>query len=145
MTFTKLWKILQITPEDYFIKSEGKLSEKEIHDIQEVIRSMQEKGKSASIIIKYLQDHNKKIAEKYQSERVFYTELKRLDTQQVKTAGKYLDLDQYKVILSPHACEICRKKTDNGKKIFTAKDLAKSGYGQFVPWHPNCYCVAVPV
>lgn len=145
MNFRKLWKILQITPEDYFLKSEGKLTEKEIRDIQNVIRNMQKEGKNANQIILYLQEYNQKLAEKYRAERVFYTELKRLDTKQVETAGKYLELEEYRVILSPHACELCRSKTQNGKKIFTEEDFKKEGYGHVPPFHVNCYCTLIPV
>lgn len=136
---------MRITPEDYFLKSKNKLTEKELRDIQNTIRDMQKRGSNASSIIKYLQDHNAKLTEKYKAERAFYTELKRLDTQQVKTSGKYLDLDQYKVILSPHACEECVDKTENGRKIFKSSDLKKTGYGHYPPFHPNCYCVLIPI
>lgn len=136
---------MYISSDDLFMKSEEKLTEKEIRGVQNVIRDMQKKGANASRIIKYLQDHNTKLADRYKAERAFFTELKRLDTQQVKASATYLDLDEYKVILSPHACSICRKKTQEGNRIFKSSDLRKTGYGHYPPFHPNCYCVLIPV
>ncbi len=144
ISFRKMWSILNISPEDFFLKSSDKLSEKELREIQNVIRDMQKKGMNASKIIKYLQNHNDKLRDKNKAERAFWTELKRLDTKQVSTSGKYLDLDKYRVILSPHACEVCRKKTNDGRKIFKSSDLEKDGYGHIPPFHPNCYCVLIP-
>ncbi len=57
-----------------------------------------------------------------------------------------LGFKNYKVVLSPSACAVCRRKTNNGAKVFgEAEVMQKAGeYGKFVPFHPNCYCVAVP-
>ncbi len=136
---------MNITSEDFFLKSADKLSEKEIRDIQNTIRDMQNKGANASKIIKYLQDHNDKLKDKYKAERAFWTELKRLDTKQVKVSGNYLDIDKYKVLLSPHACPMCREKTNDGRRIFKSSDFKKAGYGHVPPFHPNCFCVLIPV
>lgn len=144
MQFSDFWKLFKKVEGEYLMKSSDKLTKNELVEVQRTIRAMQEKGMNANKIIRYLQDHNKKLAERYKAERAFYTELKRLDTREVKDAGEYLELHKYRVILSPSACQVCRKKTDNGRRIFTEKDLKKDGYGHYPPFHPNCYCILIP-
>jgi len=126
-----------------FAKKES-LTKTELIEIQNTIAALQKKGLPSSKIIIALQKQNKKLAKRWMAERAFWTEVKAQDTSKVGEIGEEIGFEHYKVILSPNACEICRKKTDNGRKIFTQKDIAKSGYGEFVPWHPNCYCVAIP-
>ena len=146
MKFKDFWKTLnEDNIGEYLIKSGDKLSREEIVKVQEIIRDMQSKGKNASTIIKYLQNFNHKLADKYKAERAFYTELKRLDTHEVRESGANLAMEEFRVLLSPHACPICVKKTNDGKKIFKSSDLKKAGYGHYPPFHPNCYCVLVPV
>ncbi len=121
------------------------LTKAELIGIQNTIAELQKKGLPSSKIIEALQKQNKKIAEKWRAERAFWTEVKSFDTKKIGEAGEELDITKYKIILSPNACKTCRMKSDNGRKIFTQKDIAKTGYGQFIPWHPNCYCLAIPV
>lgn len=144
MNFRDYWALIKKTEGEILIKSDSKLSKAELIDIQKTIFELQKKGYNATKIIKYLQDHNAKLAEKSRAARAFWTELKRMDTEEVKESGKILDLDEYKVILSPHACPVCRKKTRNGAKVFTGKELNKTGYGHYPPFHPYCYCVLIP-
>lgn len=129
---------------ELFEKKES-LTEPEIKKVQEKIAELQDKGLPSSKIIAALQKFNSKLSEKYRAEAAYWTEVKAQDTKIVGDIGDDLGISKYKVILSPNACKLCREKTDNGRKIFTQKDVEKSGYGQFVPWHPNCYCIAVPV
>lgn len=144
MNFKNYWALIKNTESEILIKSSSKLSKADLMDIQKTIFELQKKGYNATKIIKYLQDHNSKLADEYKAQRAFWTELKRMDTEEVKESGKILDLDKYEVILSPHACPVCRKKTRNGTKVFTGKDLHKSGYGHYPPFHPNCYCILIP-
>lgn len=125
-------------------KSSSKLTRKELKELQDIVDRMQGDKKSSSQIIKYLQKWNSKLAEKYQAERALSTESKRLDTSNTINAAKYLDTDKFKCLLSPNACPICRKKTEDGNKVFTTKELQKDGFGHKPPFHPNCYCILLP-
>jgi hypothetical protein len=126
-----------------FEKAE-KLTKAELAEVRTFITELTKKGINSSTIIKRIQKQFPKLAEEYQASRVYWTETKREDTDVIAEAGEDLGIDKYRVILSPHPCQLCIDKTDNGRKIFTQKDIEKTGYGQFVPWHPNCYCVAIP-
>lgn len=148
MRFNFFWKLFNSdwTEHDYLIKSsQDKLTPQELKKIQEIIHKMQQEGASATKIIEYLQGWNEKLQDKYKAQRAFWTELKRLDTTQVKDSGHTLDLDEYKVLLSPNACPLCRQKTRDGSKVFKSSDLAKDGFGHVPPFHPNCYCVLIPI
>ena len=120
------------------------LTKTEIVEIQNKIRQLQKQGYPSGKIINILQKYNGKITERWKAERAYWTEVKAQDTLLVGDIGEELGITKYKVILSPNACRICIDKTDNGNKIFSTKDIEKTGYGQFVPWHPNCYCILVP-
>ena len=127
-----------------FEKAE-RLSETEIIEVQRTIGELQKKGLPSSKIISALQKQNPKLSEKYRAERAYWTEVKHQDTQKVGEAGEELDFETFKVILSPNACKTCHEKTNNGTKLFKSADLQKAGYGHIPPFHPNCYCIMIPV
>ena len=137
--FKQYWKSMT-----EFAKSNA-LTKSEIDFVRSVIGEKQRRGWISSKIIKHLQESVPKLSEKYRAEQAYWTEVKHQDTKLIAEAGDDLGIDSYKVILSPDACELCRKKTDNGTKIFTSAEVNKAGYGNFVPFHPNCYCVLIPV
>lgn len=126
-----------------FEKGEA-LTKTEQAEVRAIIKQLQKAGLSSSKIIKRLQRDVPKLSEEYKASRAYWTTTKELDTHLIAEAGEDLGIDKYRVILSPNACTLCREKTQNGAKVFKQADLEKTGYGQFVPWHPNCYCVAVP-
>ncbi len=132
--FSQFWKA----------KSGEALTEKEIVEVAKRIDFLQKKGRISSSIIEDLQKFNGKLSEKYRAEAAYWTEVKKKDTEKVAEIGKELGISKYKVILSPNACKICKEKTSYGKKIFDEKEINKTGYGQSVPWHVNCYCIVVP-
>lgn len=140
MNFKHYWQNI-FHNNEIILKSDSKLTEVELKDIQHVIHEMQDKGKNATAIIKYLQGYNKKLVEKYKAERAFWTEVKRLDTESVIESADNLDLDEFRVILSPHPCKTCRDKFEG--KTFKTSQLQKNGHS-IVPAHPNCYCVLIP-
>jgi len=143
MNFKTFWKSI-INNEEIILKSSAKLSKSELVQVQNIIHTMQKKGKNAKSIIKYLQDHNSKLVDMYKAERAFWTEIKRMDTADVADSADELDLKEFKVILSPHACPLCLSKTNNGKKVFKSSEITKDGFGHAPPFHPNCYCVIIP-
>ena len=143
MNFKTFWKSV-LNNEEIILKSSDRLTKGELIDVQNTIHKLQGQGKSASSIIKYLQDHNKKLVEKYKAERAFWTEVKRMDSEDIIDASEDLDLEEFKVILSPHACDICTKKTRNGTKVFKNSEITKDGYGHVPPFHPSCYCILIP-
>lgn len=141
--FKDIWNIT-FHGADSFEKSE-KLTKAELLAIQNLIAKMQSRGVMSSRIITALQKSNRKLAERWKAERAYWTEVKRSDTSLVGDAGDHLDIDKYRVILSPHACEVCRGKTRNGSRVFKSTDLEKAGYGHVPPFHPNCYCILIPI
>jgi hypothetical protein len=136
--FSKHWKILNT------IEKAEKLSKSEIEFCRDIIKDSQKKGLTSSKTIALLQKTVPKLAEKWRAERVYWTEVKKDDTDMVANAGDDLGIDKYRVILSPHACPLCIRKTDNGEKIFKSNEAEKSGYGHVPPFHPNCYCLWIP-
>ena len=141
-TFKEFWKI-QNDYEKTF-SGDKALSVNELKKVQQIIKTLQDKGLPSSKIINALQKEVSKLHEKYRAAAAYWTEVKRDDTHEIGDIGKDLGFDKYKVILSPNACKICREKTDNGKKVFTNKDIQKSGYGHVPPLHVNCYCILIP-
>ncbi len=120
------------------------LTKSELSEIQEYIKNLQKTNLPSSKIIAALQKFNGKLSERYKAERIYWTEVKAQDTKVVAQAGEDIGISKYKIILSPNACKGCREKSDNGRRIFTQKEIEKSGYGSFVPWHPNCFCIVIP-
>lgn len=120
------------------------LSVVELQKVQETIARLQKRGLPASKIINSLRRSIPGLSEPWKAKRAFWTELKSMDTEKVVEAGEILDVDKYRVILSPSACKICREKTGNGSKIFKSEDVNKSGYGHAPPFHPSCFCILVP-
>lgn len=119
-----------------------KMSSEKISQARSLIALYNKKHKTASQTIKALMQ---KFGEDQSSAaRVYWTETKRNDTKAVQEIGKEIGFDKFKVILSPSACAVCRKKTEDGDKVFKARELNKSGYGHAPPFHPNCYCILVP-
>lgn len=140
MNFKDFWKINN----GYEPFAKAKLTKAELADVQATIAKLQARGLPSSKIITALQKMNAKLSERWKAERAYWTETKRDDTEVVAEAGEALDIEEYKVILSPNACKTCREKTMNGAKVFKTTDLNKSGYGHVPPFHPNCYCITVP-
>lgn len=122
-----------------------RLNKMEIQEVNEAIVRMQKRGLPSSRIITALQKQQPKLADRYKAERAYWTAVKHDDTQKVGMAGEELDFDKYKVILSPNACTVCIDKTKDGTKIFKNADIEKSGYGHVPPFHPNCYCIMIPL
>lgn len=138
--FKSFWK----TSKDQLFEKNMALTVSELTGVQDKIARLQAKGLPSSRIIDALQRFNPKLSDRYRAEAAYWTEVKRIDTEEVAELGDELGISKYKVVLSPSACRLCREKTNNGNKIFSQKEVQKTGYGQFVPWHPNCYCVAIP-
>jgi len=123
-------------------KTNDAIRDEDITDARSLIALYNKRHKTATQTIKALM--RKFTLDQPAAARVFWTETKRDDTNAVLDIGKEIGFDTYKVILSPSACPVCVKKTDNGAKIFKAAELEKSGHGHKPPFHPNCYCVLVP-
>jgi hypothetical protein len=125
-------------------KKVEKLNKQEIEYVGHLIRDLQKKGKKSSEIISTIQKAVPKLRERWKAERAYWTEAKRQDTEEVAEVSAEIGFEEYKVILSPHACEVCTSKSDSGHKVFKTTDLEKAGFGHVPPFHPNCYCVLVP-
>lgn len=121
-----------------------KMSESELTEARGMIALYNKRKKTAKQIIKALSKRFGKLADEVDAARVYWTETKKADTEAVHEISSELGFTKYKVILSPSACEVCRKKTDGGRKVFKSSEITKSGYGHAPPFHPNCYCILVP-
>jgi hypothetical protein len=137
MDFKTAWKKTAATRVE-----KAKLSRDELTKAREIIRA----GNSRSVpayetIGKVGRELN---INQYRAQRVYVTESKRNDVVATRQLGKGIGFSKYSVILSPNACHKCQQMTENGRKIFTQKDITKGGYGWFVPFHPHCYCIVVP-
>jgi hypothetical protein len=141
--FTLYWKSIIAPEQQEFLTKSDKLSAKELGELQNIIYRMRKQGKPAMDIISFLQRWNDKLSERWQAKRAFETEDKNIDTTIVLQDAKELDINKFRVLISPDACPECRSKTQNGRKVFSAKELSK-GVGSRPPFHPNCYCVLLP-
>lgn len=126
-----------------FAKSDS-LSSEELGEARSLIALYNKRRRTATQIIKALQGRFSKLTTQSDAARVYWTETKKADTQAVHDLAKELGFTTYKVILSPSACKVCRKKTENGSKVFKSSEITKSGYGHAPPFHPNCYCILIP-
>ena len=127
-----------------FEKGEA-LTKSELAEAKAMIQGYQKRGLISSKIISKLQERIPKLSEEYKASRAYWTIVKEIDTEVVAEASDNLGIDTYKVILSPHPCQICIDKTQNGGKIFKHNEVEKAGYGHAPPFHPNCYCILIPV
>lgn len=145
MKFNFFWKTFIADKDNsILLKTDDRLSKEEIDGVQKLIKEMQAKGKPASVIIAHLQKYNDKLSEYYKAKRAFETENKDLQSKAVIHYADKLDINKFQVLIGPNACPICRKKTDNGQKIFSENEITKDGFGHRPPFHPHCYCVLIP-
>lgn len=143
MNFKQFWK--NLVEEEYLIKSDEKaLTEQELVKATRYIAMQERKKVKADSVITGLQKLIPKLHERWRAERVYWTEVKRIQTAVVQEVGEDLELEEYRVLLSPDACDVCREKTQGGKKVFHQGDLTKDGYGHVPPFHPHCYCTIIP-
>ncbi len=138
MNFKDKWKQL-----NSFEKSNA-LTKSELEFVRSVIGEKQRKGWISSRTIKYLQQSVPKLSLKYRAETAYWTEVKHQDTKLIAESGDDMGIEDYKVILSPDACKLCREKTQEGRKVFKSSEVQKAGIGHVPPFHPNCYCVLIP-
>lgn len=127
------------------LEKDDAMSDNELVEARALISLYNKKRKPAFMTIKALRRKFRKLATQGDAARVYWTETKKADVNATLELGKEIGFTKYRTILSPNACNLCRRKSENGTKIFSSADLAKSGHGEFVPWHPNCYCITVPV
>ena len=121
-----------------------KLSDEEVSQARGMIAYYNKHRYTATQTISALQKKFLKLAYQPDAARVYWTETKKADTDATLDLGKDIGFKTFKVVLSPSACKICRKKTDDGARVFKAAELEKSGFGHKPPFHPNCYCILVP-
>lgn len=139
--FKNFWQELNLP---IFEKSVA-LTNNELDEVDKKIKQLQARGLTSSKIIKALQDFNPKLAQEYRASAAYWTAVKTDDTKAIGTLGEDLGITKYKTILGPNACKICRNKTRDGTKIFKNSDIQKSGWGHVPPFHPNCFCIMIPI
>jgi hypothetical protein len=135
-TFRTFWET--------FNKTDDKLTQQQLGSVRNKIETWDKKHVKYSDKVKRLQRTTPKLQDEWKAERVIRTEDSRNEADSVKSDAEELGFTRFKCILSPNACKTCRAKTDNGNKIFTTDDLAKTYSKTGVPWHPNCSCIIIP-
>lgn len=128
----------------FWKSSNDPLTEEELSKIRTIVRDLEGKKKTSSYIIAVLQRTFPKLSEKWRAERAYWTEVKAMESKEVESEAKELDLQKFIIIPSPNACDVCLKVSGKGKKVFTSKDLYYNGR-DIPPIHPNCFCVLLPI
>jgi len=124
------------------------LTEKELSAARELIAECESKKMMSSQIVRKLQESFPELSEKYRAETVYWTESKRKETNIIAHAGEELVEDEdvtYKIIPSPGACDVCRKKSGNGNFKFKKGEVFTKDGSMILPFHPNCYCILIVV
>lgn len=138
MNFKDFWKI-----QGGYVIEKAALTASELKSVQKTIAELQAKRLPSSKIIAHLQTINKKLAEQWKAERAYWTEVKRSESDSIKSAGDDLDVEKYRIILSPNPCPICKAFADGGRRRFTMRQLVYKGR-EAPPVHPNCFCILLP-
>lgn len=125
-------------------KGDKPLSDEELGQARGLIALYNKQHKTATQTILALKQKFGKLAYGSDAARVYWTETKRDDTKATFKLGSEIGFTEYKVVLSPSACPLCVKKTNNGNRIFTTADFEKKEYGHVPPFHPYCYCIVIP-
>jgi hypothetical protein len=134
MDFKRFWKT-----------TNAPLSETEVEELGNKIEQLEDKGTPASKIISWLQNHKpSKLGEKWKAERVWRTESKKIESSEIIDDAGEIGFTKFRISIAPDACELCRKLSGNGEKVFDASELVKDGV-PIIPHHPNCQCIIVPV
>lgn len=126
--FTEFWK---------------KLNSRDISNVRQQVDVLESKGKGEKAIIRNLRKRPG-LKEEWQAKRAYETESKRLESMEAKKKADYMGMKKFYVVLNKDACDECRRLTDNGKKVFTNRQIGK-GTDLLVPHHPNCRCTLSPV
>ena len=121
------------------------LTQKELAAARELIVECENKKMLSSQIVRKLQESFPELSEKYRAETVYWTESKRKETNIIAHSSEELD-DKvtYKVVPSPAACDVCRKKSGNGNFVFKKDEVFGEKASMVLPFHPNCYCILIP-
>lgn len=121
-----------------------KLNGKELKNIRAQIKEWNDERVGQKNMVNRLSRDRKKLSEKWKATRVVRTEEKKIQTKEVRDAGKKFGKEHFKILLSPNACALCHKVTGEEQKIFS-KDAMKYKGHLIPPIHPNCTCRAVIV
>jgi uncharacterized ParB-like nuclease family protein len=122
-----------------------KMTPSEVQSAQGDIRAAFEDKKPARGIIGALQTkYPAKLPEKWQAERVFRTEAKKIESDAIKEDAEVMEIDKFQIILSPDPCPLCRSVTGDGDRIFDKSQLSIKGR-EIPPIHPNCRCILLPL
>ena len=134
-TFRTFWET--------FNKTDDKLTQQQLGSVRNKIETWDKKHVKYSDKVKRLQRTTPKLQDEWKAERVVRTEDKRFESLDVKSDAGELGFTRFKIMLSNNPCQMCRDFTQNGTKIFTAKELKKNGR-DVPPIHPNDNCILLP-
>jgi len=134
--FKQFWK-------EQYEKSEA-LTWKQMLEVRKIIVDGLKLGISDTAIMDELSNRFKKLQDRSRLETVFYTESHRYRTKELKRQAKREGVVKFKIDIRGDTCPLCRKFTNNGKKIFTKEELVVDGRS-VPPIHPRCLCVIIPV
>lgn len=119
---------------------EKKLTSAQLEQVRTIIRDLEGQKIPSSKIITTLQEKFPDLAERYQAERAYWTESKKMEVKIIEEGAKELEYKQFKIVPSPGACPLCKHVSGSGDKIFNKSDLKHEGK-PIPPIHPNCFCV----
>jgi hypothetical protein len=124
---------------------EKKLDREDLESVRFDIKRLQDKGMISSKIIDYLQrSYPSNLSERWQAERVYWTETKRMESLMIANDAEDLGIKYFRILPNANACRQCRQFSQDGTKIFTQDQLIKDGK-PIVPIHPGCYCLILPL
>lgn len=133
--FKNFWK-------NDFNKIEKNLSGRDLLKIREFIIGLEDRETPSSVGIQLLLERFPQLGTKDHAELVYWTELKRVQSNEIIEDAEFLEFKKFRIIPGPNACPICKDFSQNGDKIFRKSQLEKDGW-DVPPIHPNCYCALV--
>jgi len=129
---------------DFWKNSSEPLTEEELGKVRGFIFRQEEAHVKSSVIIGKLQKLFPKLSEYYKAERAYWTEVKRIETEELKASAIDVGYTKFRILPSPGACESCLQLSNSGQKVFDKAELEKGGQA-ILPHHPNCRCVLHPI
>lgn len=123
---------------------EKSLSQTELKTIREFIKQSELEGRSTQSIIEWLRKRYTDNNLKWEAERIYWTESKRIERDSILQDAKALGITKFRIVPSPNACPVCLAFSDSGNRVFDRSNIIYKGHAA-PPVHPNCNCLVVPL
>jgi len=117
----------------------------QLQEAQDTMGHLEAQKTPAREIIERLQsDFPAQLPKKWHAERVFRTEAKKVESEEIKEDAEVLGIEKFRIELSPNPCLACRIFAGGGRRVFSKGELIHEGRAA-PPVHPNCRCVLIPL